>query len=220
MLVKMALLAILTGLLSSCATTLSTDEVKPQKHIISIEPIHDWTERKFVGSTDYALKVINGRHALSANSNASASMLYKKVKVDLNKTPYINWQWLVDSSISSNSIEKTRNGDDFSARVYIAIQPAALEIKPRAITYVWASQTKQFDSWRNPYNSDVIMLALQSGNSNNKRWVSEKRNLKQDLEHYFKEPINSILGIALMSDSDNTKTITNALYSDLFFSAD
>lgn len=219
-LVTATILVLITGLLSSCATTLSVDNTKSLKHPIPIKPISDWIERKFVGATDYKLKVLNNKNVLSASSNASASMLYKKVKIDLNKTPYINWKWLVNNTISSNNIEKTRNGDDFAARIYIAIKPAALDIKPRAITYVWANQAKQFDSWHNPYNNGVVMLALQSGNSNSKHWVNEKRNLKQDLEQYFNEPINSIVGIALMSDSDNTKAITNALYSDLFFSTD
>ena len=196
-------------------TTLSTT-----KHTIVLDPISDWTERKFVGSTDYSLKTVQGKAALAANSNATASMLYKKIKIDLRKTPYLNWQWLVNDTINSNENEQSRHGDDFAARVYIAIKPALLEIKPRAITYVWANTSKQFESWRNPYTNNVAMLAVQSGSRKSQQWLSEKRNLKQDLEQLFGEPINFIEGIAVMSDSDNTKGTTKAAFSELFFSAE
>lgn len=210
----------ITILLSSCVSKAPTLPFSTQHHAVTLEPINDWTERKFADSTRYSIKTIKGKNALSATSNASASMLYKKIKIDLRKTPYLNWQWLIDSTITSNHNEKTRNGDDFSARVYVAIKPAELEIKPRAITYVWANAQRQFDSWKNPFSDNIMMMALQTGNKNSQQWVSEKRNLKQDLERFFGSPINFIEGIAVMSDSDNTKTTTNASYSHLFFSSD
>ena len=209
-------------LLYSCATKDIQDQKQSNAQTIPIiiASVDDWTERKFAGSTAYSLKTIKGKQALSANSNASASMLYKKVKIDLRKTPYLNWQWLIDNTITAEDGEQSRKGDDFPARVYIAIKPALLEIKPRALTYVWASTSPQFASWKNPYTNNVAMLALQSGKQKSQQWISEKRNLKQDLEQAFGEPVDFIEGIAVMSDSDNTKTTTNAAFSDLFFSVD
>ena len=62
------------------------------------------------------------------------------------------------------------------------------------------------------------MIALESGDEYAKKWIYEKRNLKQDLSSLFNMDIQYIDGIALMTDTDNTHGHVSAEYTDLFFS--
>ena len=212
--------------LASC--TSSIQQTSPQQNKTSLNrlsiplaPLSQWSERKFVGSTDYQIisEPSSKSTILSAKSNQSASLLFKKMPIDLNKTPYINWQWKVQSTYANNFDETKKNGDDFPARIYIAIKPQLGHIKPRALTYVWASHAKKLSHWKNPFAKTVEILALQSGDEFSGRWINEKRNLKEDLSKLFGQSIDSIEGIGIMTDTDNSKTTGEAQYQTLFFSS-
>lgn len=59
------------------------------------EGLAGWSEKSFYGRTQYTIVEHNGDKVLLAESKNSASALYKKIRIDLEKTPYLNWQWLV-----------------------------------------------------------------------------------------------------------------------------
>ncbi len=207
--------------LGACSTQPKNDENQPQQKInIPFSPLSGWVERRFSGSSEYQLEQKNDHIVLTANSKNSASLLYKKIRIDLNQTPYLNWQWRIEQTYINNINEKVKKGDDFPARIYIAIKPRLGQIKPRALTYVWASHAEKFSHWKNPFANSVNVFALQSGEALVGKWVAEKRNLKQDLSKLFGQPIESIEGIGIMTDSDNSNTSGKASYSNLFFSRD
>ena len=220
------LLAVL--LINACSTkspSTASDKNKdtdPGSKQINLAPLSTWTERKFVGSTQYYIEKNpqNKQITLTAKSNESASLLFKKIHIDLNETPFINWQWKVKHVFSENVHEAQKKGDDFPARIYVAIKPRLGQFKPRALTYVWASHAKQFSHWKNPFTKNVDILALQSGSELTGKWITEKRNLKQDLTKFFGQNINSIEGIGIMTDTDNSKTTAETAYAKLFFSRD
>ncbi|MGH1426607.1 MAG: DUF3047 domain-containing protein [Arenicella sp.] len=209
--------------ISACATPLDNSPLKsdtPERIDITFDPLSAWTERQFVASTHYELEKQSSKTVLVSNSQKSASLLYKKIRIDLNTTPFINWHWLVHHTYINNHHEKEKHGDDFPARIYIAIKPKLGRIKPRALTYVWASHAKKFSHWKNPFSSDVEVFALETGETLAQTWVSEKRNLQQDLHQFFGQHFDSIEGIGVMTDSDNSKTSGQAAFSNIFFSAD
>ena len=47
--------------------------------------------RDFAGTTDYSLTLVDGKQVVVADSRQSASAFYKKIRVDLEKTPILNW---------------------------------------------------------------------------------------------------------------------------------
>ncbi|MEZ0122241.1 MAG: DUF3047 domain-containing protein [Candidatus Reddybacter sp.] len=71
-----------------------------QAEIISVsqfesEGLNGWAEKFFSGQTRYTLVERDDGHVLLALSKATASALYKKVRIDLEKTPFLNWGWLM-----------------------------------------------------------------------------------------------------------------------------
>jgi len=184
---------------------------------IELSPLSLWNEQKFVEETDYSIVDDNGTTVIQAQSNGTASMLLQETEIDLEKTPYINWQWKVENTIDKDD-EQSKAGDDYPARIYIAVPNSLFALYPRALNYVWASQSEQGTHWENPYTDDVIMLAVQSGEENVGQWVTEKRNLRADLEKVFGKDYKNIKGIAIMTDTDNSQAEATSFYKNIYFS--
>ncbi len=178
-----------------------------------------WEAEAFSGKTDYSLVNLDGNKVLRAISDNSASGLARKIPINLSQTPYLNWSWRVENILDTTN-EQEKNGDDYPARIYVVISGGWAFWRTRALNYVWASSTPQYQSWPNAFaGQNVIMLAIRSGSEETGQWQHEKRNLLIDLKQAFGETITKIDAVALMTDSDNTQGKAIAYYGDIYFSA-
>ena len=85
---------------------------------------------------------------------------------------------------------------------------------------VWSSSMEQESVWDNAYaGSKVRIQALRNNNSAASIWHVEKRNIFQDLKRHFGDGIRYINAIAIMTDTDNSKSEAIAYYGNIFFSA-
>ncbi|MDH5377441.1 MAG: DUF3047 domain-containing protein [Gammaproteobacteria bacterium] len=181
--------------------------------------LQGWEPHEFDGKTRYQIVSLDNRTVLMASSEAAASGLVKKQRVDLNKTPFLNWSWRVENTLSPIN-EKSKKGDDYPARLYIIVSGGLFFWKTKALNYVWASEQKTGSVWPNAYTSNAQMLAVESGGDRAGKWVHEKRNVKADLKKLFGEDIQYIDALALMSDTDNSKKTAISYYGDIFFSTE
>jgi hypothetical protein len=177
-----------------------------------------WETQQFEGKTHYQLRQEDGRTTLHALANSSASGLVLKQKIDLRKTPYLHWQWKV-SKTAPNYAENKKSGDDFSARIYVVISGGVFFWQTRALNYVWASKADKNSLWDNPFTSQAKMLALRNEDDSHDQWQQETRDVRVDLKRAFADEITHIDAIAIMTDSDNSKTVKSATYADIWFSS-
>jgi len=178
-----------------------------------------WEEKSFLDNTRYTLVQRNGETVLKADTAGNASGMFREIEIDLNKTPYLNWSWQVDNIYQGNN-ERSKNGDDYPARVYVVVSGGLLFWQTRAINYVWSSNQSIGSNWDNAYTNKAKMLAVRSGGDATGQWLMEKRNIKEDLKQLFGANIDHIHAVAIMSDSDNHKQSARAYYGDIFFSAE
>ncbi len=75
--------------------------------------IKNWRHKVFNGKTDYKIVKLNNKPVLFASSHGTASGLIKEQKIDLTKTPYLNWSWRIENRLG-NLIEQSKSGDDCS----------------------------------------------------------------------------------------------------------
>ncbi len=61
------------------------------------------------------------------------------------------------------------------------------------------------------------MVVVESGPSQIGLWIDESRNIYDDYKRAFGEEPPMINGIAIMSDTDNTKERAIAYYGDIVF---
>jgi hypothetical protein len=177
-----------------------------------------WESRAFKGATQYAIVADGGRRVLSARTNAGASGRFRKIRIDLTQTPFINFSWKV-SGVYEGINEAAKAGDDFPARVYVVRERGVMGMSTIALNYVWSSVRPVGSMWASPYTSQVKLIALDSGAGKAGTWSRHKRNVREDLRRAFGEDITEIDAVALMSDSDNFKGNAEAAYGDIWFSA-
>ena len=160
----------------------------------------------------------NGNY-LKAEANNAASGLGKEVKIDLNKTPFINITWKIEKDLSGIK-EDTKKGHDFAARVFAVKKTGATVLSNRAISYVFSSNNDVGKNWPSPYTKKSIDNVLSSTKNDLNKWITVKANVIEDIKKFHDLDINEIDGIAIMSDTDNSKMKAIAFYQNIYFSAD
>jgi hypothetical protein len=180
-----------------------------------------WDQKAFKGETDYSLVYDPDKKAtvLHAVSRAAASGRFRKMKVDLTKTPFLNWSWKVSEALAGID-ETAKAGDDFSARVFVVVERGIMGFSTLSVNYVWASQHPAGSAWSSPFTSHVRLLAVDSGSKGLNAWVTHKRDVRADLQEQFGEDIVSVDAVALMTDTDNSGGRAQAYYGDIWFSAE
>lgn len=180
----------------------------------------DWEAKVFKGETAYAFTFDPERRAtvVEAWSRATASGRYRRIKVDLVTTPFLNWSWKVTEPLSGVD-ENTKAGDDFAARLYVVVKRGILGLGSLSMNYVWASQHPAGAAWPSSFTRNVRLLAVDSGAAHLNSWISHKRNVREDFKEQFREDIQSIDAVALMTDADNSGQSARAFYGDIWFSS-
>jgi len=177
-----------------------------------------WESKEFKGQTKYQLMDLAGIRVLKAESADSASGLFKEQRIDLQKTPFLNWSWRIENRLG-NINEQAKSGDDYGARVYVVISGGLTFWRTKAINYVWASTSPTGKIWPNAFAGDhAMMIALRSSSEQTGTWYTEKRNILADLKQQFGEELRYIDAVAIMTDTDNAHGIVTAYYGDIYFS--
>ncbi len=177
-----------------------------------------WENKSFEGKTEYTIES-DGQHSyLQAESMQSASALYKKIKVNIHETPYLNWTWRVNQTLPKQN-EQTKTGDDYAARIYIVFKTGITPLSAKALNYIWSSNDSKHPPWPNAYTDKAIMIPLRCSQDMEDTWHVEKVNIKEDLLKHFDKLPNYIDGVAIMTDTDNSGNTASASYGDIYFSS-
>ena len=168
--------------------------------------------------TIYTVGSNNNGNFLKAIAENAASGLGKEVKIDLNKTPFINITWKIEKDLSGIK-ENTKKGHDFAARVFAVKKTGATPLSNRAINYVFSSNNKIGFSSPSPYTKKSIDNVLATTINNLNEWVTVKSNVKEDFKKFHDLDVNELDGLAIMSDTDNSKMRAIAYFQNIYFSA-
>ena len=178
-----------------------------------------WEEKVFSGKTSYETVRLDGRNVVRATSHGTASGLYFRRRIDLDKTPILRWTWRVDGTLGDID-ERTRAGDDYSARVYVIRSHSVLLWKTRAVNYVWASARPAGDTWPNAFTDASRNVAVRSGDAQAGQWVDERRDVRADFRALFGKSVRFVDAVAIMTDTDNTGGSAVAFYGDIAFTSE
>jgi hypothetical protein len=184
--------------------------------------------------TAYSLVKDGGTVVVKAASQASASGLTKEVRIDPKEYPIVRWRWKVEHLLEKGDV-KTKEGDDYPARLYITFEydPAKVsfgrkakyqagklifgDIPIAALNYIWDAKAPQGLFIDNAYTDFAKMIVVRSGRQGVGTWLEEERNIYQDYREAFGGEPPMINGVAIMSDTDNTKESAVAYYGDIVF---
>ena len=168
--------------------------------------------------TEYTVGSNENGNFLKAVADNSASGLGKKLKIDLNKTPFINITWKIEKDLSGIK-ENTKKGHDFAARVFAVKKTGATPLSNRAINYVFSSNNEIGFNSPSPYTKKSIDYVLASTKNDLDKWITVKSNVKEDFKKFHNLDIKKLDGLAIMSDTDNSKEKSIAYFQNIYFSA-
>ena len=192
------------------------------------------TFKKVPKQTRYQLVKDGQTVVVKAISEASASGLIKQVSIDPKQYPIIRWRWKVDNLLKYSDVRR-KDADDYPARLYItfAYDPDKLSLAKKmkyqagrmmfgdipigAINYIWDTRAPIGTMVENAYTDFAQMIVVESGPQKVGTWVDEERNIYEDYKKAFHEEPPMINGVAIMSDTDDTKERVTAYYGDISF---
>ena len=183
--------------------------------------LSELTVRKVRGAdnkTTYSVGSNENGNYLKAIADNGASGLGKEIKIDLNKTPFINITWKIEKDIPGIA-ETTKKGHDFAARVFVIKKTGATALSNRAINYVFSSNQDVGSNSPSPFTKKSVDNVLATTKTNLNEWVTVKANVKEDFKKFHNLDVNELDGIAIMSDTDNSKKKSITYYQNIYFSS-
>jgi hypothetical protein len=185
--------------------------------------------------TTYEVVLQEGKRVVRAHSVQGASGLVKEVNIDPEAYPVVSWSWRVDG-VLENGDYRSRSGDDYAARLYLIYDVPARDlgfrgrivynviqalgysdVPTRALNYIWGNVAPVNEALDNAYTDWVKMVAVKSGNAEAGSWHSEVRHQYNDYVAIWGERPPKILGIAIMTDADDSEGEATAFYGDIVF---
>jgi hypothetical protein len=198
----------------------------------------DWeplTFEKIPTHTQYTLVKDEDQVVIKAVSHQSSSGITREITIDPNEYPVVEWRWKVKNILKHGDVTQ-KSGDDYPARLYITFEydgskvgffekakyEAAKFIYGQyppigAINYIWESKSPIGTMVPNPYTDRVIMIVIESGKTRLNEWITEERNIYEDYMKTFGGNPPKISGVAIMTDTDNTKESAVAYFGDIVF---
>ncbi|MBS0182416.1 MAG: DUF3047 domain-containing protein [Nitrospira sp.] len=190
--------------------------------------------KKVLVQTKYEIVIDGDVTVVKACSEGSASGLTKEVKIDPREYPVVRWRWKVENVLKNSDVNR-REGDDYPARLYITFEydPDKVGLSKKlkykagraifgdipiaALNYIWETNTPVGTIVENAFTNFAQMIVVESGPQKVGTWIDEERNLYEDYKKAFRDEPPMINGVAIMSDTDNTKERAVAYYGDITF---
>lgn len=183
--------------------------------------------------SQYQLVDEDGQQVVKATTDNSASGLIARVSVEPGDSLILRWRWKV-SNVYEQGNAREKDGDDYPARIYVAFrfEPEEAgfferakrkavevvfgeELPGNALNYIWANQLPVGEMVANPFTDTTMMIAVNSGSANTGTWVTVERDIVADYKKAFGRQLPELVGVAIMSDSDNTGESATAWYGDV-----
>jgi hypothetical protein len=168
--------------------------------------------------TQYSLGSNENGKFIRSEANNSASGLGKEIKINLNETPFLNITWKIEKDLPGIN-ENSKKGHDYAARVFVVKKTGATPLSNRAMNYVFSSNNDVNTYHPSPFTKKSIDYVLSTTKENLNEWVTVKVNVRDHFKKFHNLDLDEINGVAIMSDTDNSKLSSIAYYQNIYFSS-
>ena len=184
-------------------------------------------------NTIYRLENYQGRTVLSANSKTSASGLAVKLRPKQANNLWLKWEWKVLAAIPEADNTKLYS-DDAPLRIMVAFDGDKSKLPLReklnfemahlingqelpyaTLMYIWSGKSPVNMIINNGHTTRIKMIVVDSGWENLGNWHQHQRDLVADYMRAYGEAPGEVIGVAILTDSDNTKSEARAIYGDI-----
>lgn len=191
-----------------------------------------WRNHHFPGKqiTHFQYQRLDGRDAVEAQADSSASLLRQVLRVEPERLGALKFSWKVPALITDADMTQ-RDADDSPVRVMLAFdgdrsklstRNAMMSELARALTgedlpyatlvYVWSNKLPQDSTLNSPRSDRIRKIVLESGPTHLGQWLNYERDIRADYQRCFGEAPGPLIGVAIMTDTDNTRSHSQAWY--------
>jgi hypothetical protein len=176
-----------------------------------------WYVKEFTGRAVVDVVRDKGQTALRLSSERASFALYRDVVVDLATTPWLTWSWKVTRLPQGGDVRAGAT-DDQAAQVYVIFPrwPAPLSHSD-VLGYIWDSRAPVDTRVTSPKAGNVRVIVVESGEGRG-TWRRQQRDVAADYAAVFGGKPPRVGKIALMIDSNDTRSDAESLFGELAFS--
>jgi hypothetical protein len=172
----------------------------------------------------------DGRNAIAVQAASSVSMLRKTIRIEPADLGSVRFSWKVPGLIAGADMA-LRDADDSPVRLVLVFEGDRSRFSARdrmlselvrtvtgeelpyaTLMYVWCNKRQSGTVITGARSARIRKLVVQSGAAKLNQWLEYDRDIRGDFEMAFGEPPGALVGIGIMSDSDNMRTTASAWY--------
>ncbi len=184
-------------------------------------------------ATHFTALKLQGRPAMKAYAQSSASMLRRKLRIEPQALGTVRFSWLVESLIADSDMGD-RDTDDAAVRIVLAFDGDRSSFSPRnamlselallltgepmpyaTLMYSWCPTRSSGQTITSPRTDRIRTLVVEAGSQGLGQWKDYERDVRADYVAVFGEPPGALVAIGLMTDADNTGSQAVAWYGPL-----
>lgn len=183
--------------------------------------------------THYQLVTDQGQTVLQADAVASASALLHELNLDPQQQPWLEWRWKIKNHIKAAN-NRYRATEDSPVRILLAFDGdkdslpfseqimfetgkivSGHEMPYATLMYIWEQTAPVGSIIAHTRTGRLKMLVAASGHAGIGQWHQLSRNIVDDYQRAFGEKPGRLIGVGVMTDTDNTGATAQAWYGDI-----
>ena len=184
-------------------------------------------------ASQYAFARLDGRDAMAVTAHSSASLLRQNVRIEPQELAQIKFSWKVPELITLADLA-VRDNADSPVRIVLAFEGDRAKLSAKnlmlselahtltgeplpyaTLMYVWCNSRPSGTVITSAGTDRIRKMVVESGAKNVNTWIDYERDIRADYEKAFGEAPGALVGIGIMTDSDNTRTTTRAWYGQV-----
>jgi len=176
-----------------------------------------WNLKEFEGQAVVEVVREDSRVALRLVSDRTSFALYRDILLDPKEFPILTWQWKVTKLPTGGDV-RDRASDDQAAQIYLVFPRwPSPRTNSDVVGYIWDTRAPAGLKLTSRQAANVRLMVIQSGSERLGRWVREERNIYEDYVELFRREPPRIGQVAVMVDSNDTRSRAEAFIDDLVF---
>ncbi len=185
-------------------------------------------------STAYSAQIEGAGWVLHAAAERSASMYRRPLRIEVPDLKDVTFSWKVSTLPRGADVRDAESGD--AVRVMLAFDGDRSSLSARnrmmfdlmetvtgepppfaTLMYVWNTQACAEKLVINPRSDRVRKIVLESGPAHLGQWRHYRRDVRADFKLAFGDDPGPLIGVAVMTDSDNTQSRAEAWFGEIRF---
>ncbi|MBI5286241.1 MAG: DUF3047 domain-containing protein [Deltaproteobacteria bacterium] len=184
-----------------------------------------WKVKEWNGRADIGIVKDEGKPVLWLKSRGTSTSLYKELTLNIRELPYLVWRWKV-TRLPLNGDVRKKATDDQAAQIYIVFPgllssvSKKISVDSKVLGYIWDTNAPQGTAVISKKHLATKYIVVKSGANGLGQWHTEKRNVYEDYKRLFGEDPPRTGKIAIMIDSDDTRSLAECFIGEIYLSKD